>query len=83
MWLLSVSVALHIYNSLSTNRADLYVVAYAVSYGPLTWVLPAEVFPSYKRAKGVGAASAMVWLANFIVGVIVPERISVFYLTSG
>ncbi|KAI1455137.1 general substrate transporter [Annulohypoxylon moriforme] len=51
----------------------LYVVAYAASYGPLTWVLPAEVFPSYKRAKGVGAASAMVWLANFIVGVIVPE----------
>ena len=53
--------------------ADIYVMAYAASYGPLPWCLPAEVFPSSKRAKGVGAATARVWLANFIVGVIVPE----------
>ncbi|KAK2600063.1 hypothetical protein QQS21_005227 [Conoideocrella luteorostrata] len=51
----------------------IYVLAYASSYGPLAWTLPAEVFPSSKRAKGVGAATAMVWLANFIIGVIVPE----------
>lgn len=53
--------------------SDIYVLAYASSYGSLPWVLPAEVFPSSKRAKGVGAATAMVWLANFIIGVIVPE----------
>ncbi|KAL1866184.1 hypothetical protein Daus18300_006848 [Diaporthe australafricana] len=51
----------------------IYVLAYASSYGPLAWTLPAEIFPSSKRAKGVGAATAMVWLANFIIGVIVPE----------
>ncbi|RSL96727.1 hypothetical protein CDV31_013331 [Fusarium ambrosium] len=51
----------------------IYVLAYASSYGPLAWTLPAEVFPSSKRAKGVGAATAMVWLANFIIGVVVPE----------
>ncbi|KAL2287742.1 hypothetical protein FJTKL_05098 [Diaporthe vaccinii] len=51
----------------------LYVLAHASSYGPLAWTLPAEVFPSSKRAKGVGAATAMVWLANFIIGVVVPE----------
>ncbi|KAF5529125.1 quinate transport [Fusarium phyllophilum] len=28
-----------------------------------------------RRAKGVGAATAMVWLANFIIGVVVPEMI--------
>lgn len=39
----------------------------------MAWTLPAEVFPSSKRAKGVGAATAVVWLANFIIGVIVPE----------
>ncbi|KAL3452769.1 general substrate transporter [Aspergillus insuetus] len=53
----------------------LYVLAYATSYGPLAWVLPAEVFPSSKRAKGVGAGTAMIWLANFIVGVVVPEML--------
>ncbi|CAH0051912.1 unnamed protein product [Clonostachys solani] len=51
----------------------IYVLAYAASYGPLGWTLPAEVFPSSKRAKGVGASVAMGWLANFIIGVIVPE----------
>ncbi|KAK6835213.1 hypothetical protein RU639_002326 [Aspergillus parasiticus] len=52
-----------------------YALAYAVSYGPLAWVLPAEVFPNSKRAKGVGAATAMNWLANFIIGVVVPEML--------
>lgn len=47
--------------------------AYAASYGPLAWTLPAEVYPNHTRAKGVGLATAMVWLANFIIGVIVPE----------
>ncbi|RDW78677.1 uncharacterized protein DSM5745_05529 [Aspergillus mulundensis] len=53
----------------------IYVVAYAATYGPLAWALPSEIFPSHKRAKGVGAASAMIWLANFIVGVTVPEML--------
>ena len=55
--------------------ADAYVLAYGVSYGPLAWILPAEVFPSAKRAKGVGAATAMIWLANFIIGVVVPDMV--------
>jgi MFS family permease len=59
--------------SISADFSDIYVLAYACSYGPLAWTLPAEVFPNSKRAKGVGAATAMVWLANFIIGVIVPE----------
>ncbi|PYI23142.1 MFS monosaccharide transporter [Aspergillus violaceofuscus CBS 115571] len=53
----------------------IYVLAYSTSYGPLAWVLPAEIFPSNKRAKGVGAATAMIWLANFIIGVIVPQML--------
>ncbi|GLA07838.1 hypothetical protein AnigIFM60653_009077 [Aspergillus niger] len=46
-----------------------------VSYGPLAWVLTAEVIPSPKRAKGVGAATGMIWLANFSIGVVVPEML--------
>jgi MFS family permease len=44
---------------LCAKWSDIYVLAYASSYGPLAWTLPAEVFPSSKRAKGVGAATAM------------------------
>ncbi|GAW26941.1 putative quinate transport protein [Rosellinia necatrix] len=50
----------------------IYVLAYAASYGPLTTVLPAEIFPTSKRAKGVGASTGMLWVSNFIIGVIVP-----------
>ena len=46
-----------------------------MSYGPLAWTLPAEVFPSSKRAKGMGAATAVIWLANFIIGFVVPEML--------
>ncbi|GKZ53849.1 hypothetical protein AnigIFM49718_008634 [Aspergillus niger] len=53
----------------------LYVLSYSVSYGPLALVLPAEVFSSSKRAKGVGAATERIWLANFIIGVVVPEML--------
>lgn len=48
---------------------DLNVLSYSVSYGPLAWVLPAEVFPRSKRAKGVGAATGRIWLANLIISV--------------
>ncbi|KAJ5337827.1 hypothetical protein N7452_004555 [Penicillium brevicompactum] len=53
----------------------IYVACYAASYGPLAWVLPAEVFPSSRRAKGVGLATATIWLANFIIGVVVPQML--------
>lgn len=40
----------------------IYVLAYSVSYGPLGWTLPAEVFPSTVRAKGVGMAVCVNWV---------------------
>jgi hypothetical protein len=37
--------------------------------------MPAEVFPNARRAKGVGLAVAVSWLANFIIGVAVPPML--------
>lgn len=37
--------------------------------------LPSEVFPNGTRAKGVALSTSVVWLANFIIGVIVPTMI--------
>ncbi|KAM5343491.1 hypothetical protein ACJ41O_012028 [Fusarium nematophilum] len=54
---------------------DLYVVIFGLSYGPLIWTMPAEVFDNVSRAKGVGLAVAVSWLANFIIGVVVPPMI--------
>lgn len=38
-------------------------------------MLPAEVFPSSRRAKGVGLATATNWLSNFIIGTVVPQML--------
>lgn len=58
-----------------TSIPDVYVLAYAATYGPLAWTLPAECFSTAKRSKGVGLAVAMVWIANFIIGVVVPQMV--------
>jgi len=48
---------------------------YGVSYSPLGWCLPSEVFPNALRSKGVAVSTATVWLCNFIVGVATPPMI--------
>lgn len=45
----------------------MYVVVFGLSYGPLIWTLPSEVFQNVHRAKGVGFAVAVSWLANFVI----------------
>ncbi|KAK0661330.1 Hexose transporter HXT10 [Lasiodiplodia hormozganensis] len=59
----------------TTAMAYVYTFFYGVSYSPLTWALPSEVFPNGTRAKGVALSTSVVWLANFIIGVIVPTMI--------
>ena len=56
--------------------AYLYILTYGVSYSPLAWALPAEVFSTAQRSKGVALSTATVWLCNFIVGVITPTMIA-------
>lgn len=52
--------------------AFIYMLSYGVSYSPLGWALPSEVFTTATRAKGVALSTATVWLSNFIIGVITP-----------
>ena len=40
---------------------------YAMSLGPVTWVLIAEIFPTKVRAKAVSVAVICLWLAYFIL----------------
>lgn len=37
--------------------------------------MPAEIFPSSLRAKGVGLSTASNWLNNFIIGLITPPMV--------
>ncbi|OJJ70209.1 hypothetical protein ASPBRDRAFT_208843 [Aspergillus brasiliensis CBS 101740] len=56
--------------------AFVFIMVYGVSYSPLGWALPAEVFPNASRSKGVALATCTIWLSDFIVGVVTPSMLS-------
>ncbi|KAH9972081.1 hypothetical protein BGW80DRAFT_1316325 [Lactifluus volemus] len=50
----------------------LFTAAYGLSFGPIGWVLPNEVFPLSMRGKGAAVSTASNWLNNFMVGLMTP-----------
>ena len=52
--------------------ADLFVVSFAVSWGPALWVLLGEMFPNRIRSAALGLASGVQWMANWIIAVSFP-----------
>jgi len=53
----------------------LYMVSFGASWGPVPWAMPAEIFPSSLRAKGVALSTCSNWLNNFIIGLITPPMV--------
>jgi MFS transporter, SP family, sugar:H+ symporter len=49
--------------------ANLFVVSFAITWGPVVWVLLGEMFPNYLRAAALAVAAAAQWLANFLITV--------------
>ena len=49
--------------------ANLYVVAFAMSWGPVMWVLLGEMFPNRLRAAALAVSGATNWATNFAVTV--------------
>lgn len=45
----------------------IYIFAFAISWGPIAWVLIGEIFPLSVRGVGASFGSAANWLGNFIV----------------
>jgi SP family xylose:H+ symportor-like MFS transporter len=44
-----------------------YVAFFAMSWGPVTWVLLAEIFPNKIRGRAMALAVAAQWIANYLV----------------
>jgi SP family xylose:H+ symportor-like MFS transporter len=44
-----------------------YTAGFAVSWGPVTWVLLSEIFPNKIRGKAMAVAVAAQWIANLMV----------------
>jgi sugar porter (SP) family MFS transporter len=52
--------------------ANLFVVSFAVSWGPVLWVLLGEMFPNRIRSAALGLASGVQWMANWTIAVTFP-----------
>jgi sugar porter (SP) family MFS transporter len=53
--------------------ANLFVVAFGMSWGPVVWVLLGEMFPNRIRAAALGLAAAAQWAANWAITVSFPQ----------
>ena len=49
--------------------ANFYIIAFAVSWGPVMWVMLGEMFSNRLRGAALGVAGATNWVANFTVTV--------------
>lgn len=44
-----------------------YVACFAVSWGPVTWVLLSEIFPNKIRGRAMAIAVAAQWISNYFI----------------
>ncbi len=47
--------------------ANVYVIFFNFSWGPVMWVMLGEMFPNQIRGSGLAVAGAAQWLANFAI----------------
>lgn len=60
----------------------LYVAGFAISWGPVTWVLLSEVFPNRIRSQALALAVAAQWIANYLVSWTFPIMNNSSYLNN-
>ena len=58
-----------------------YVASFAMSWGPVTWVLLSEIFPNKIRGRAMSVAVAAQWIANYAVSMTFPIMDDNSYLT--
>ncbi len=51
----------------------IYTASFMMSWGPICWVLIAEIFPNTIRSQAVAIAVAAQWIANFLVSSTFPS----------
>ncbi len=54
----------------------LYVASFAVSLGPVVWVIMSEIFPNRIRGKATAIASMALWAADYVVSQSFPPMLA-------
>lgn len=47
--------------------ANLYIICFGATWGPVTWVLLGEMFPNQMRGAALSIAGLTLWLVNFAI----------------
>ena len=50
----------------------LFIACFSFSFGPVTWVIISEIFPTNYRSEAVAVSTMSLWIANWIVGQFFP-----------
>jgi SP family xylose:H+ symportor-like MFS transporter len=50
----------------------LYIAGFALSWGPVVWVLLSELFPNAIRSKAMAIAVSAQWISNYVVSFTFP-----------
>lgn len=61
---------------LALAAANLYVVFFNLSWGPVMWVMLGEMFPNQIRGSALAVAGAAQWISNFSITVTFPILLS-------
>ncbi len=56
--------------------ANLYVVFFNFSWGPVVWVLLGEMFPNQFRGSALAVSGIAMWGANFVITMTFPMMLS-------
>ena len=67
MFGLGLSLYLSMDGMLSLVFMLMYVAAFALSWGPVVWVLLSEIFPNNVRSTAMAIAVATQWICNYLV----------------
>lgn len=60
------------WSTIALVAANVFVIAFGISWGPLVWVLLGEMFPNSIRAWALAVAAAAQWGANFAISTTFP-----------
>ncbi len=67
---------------LALGAVVLYIMGFSFSWGPVVWVMLAEIFPNAIRGKAMSIAVAAQWIMNFVVSLTFPMMDGSAYLNA-
>jgi len=61
---------------LALVAANVYVIFFNLSWGPVMWVMLGEMFPNQIRGSGLAVAGAAQWTSNFLITATFPSLLA-------